>query len=92
MPSTLYLSGKETILALISLALALCSLPPAVCLLNACLSLPPSWSVSPPPQVPIVKSGKKLMISAHGNTLRALVKHLDDIPEVQSLIPLLPDP
>jgi bisphosphoglycerate-dependent phosphoglycerate mutase len=33
-------------------------------------------------QVPIVKSGKKLMISAHGNTLRALVKHLDNIPEV----------
>jgi 2,3-bisphosphoglycerate-dependent phosphoglycerate mutase len=32
--------------------------------------------------VPIVKSGKKLMISAHGNTLRALVKHLDNIPEV----------
>jgi 2,3-bisphosphoglycerate-dependent phosphoglycerate mutase len=31
--------------------------------------------------VPIVKSGKKLMISAHGNTLRALVKHLDNIPE-----------
>jgi 2,3-bisphosphoglycerate-dependent phosphoglycerate mutase len=31
--------------------------------------------------VPIIKSGKKLMISAHGNTLRALVKHLDDIPE-----------
>lgn len=31
--------------------------------------------------VPIIKSGKKLLISAHGNTLRALVKHLDDIPE-----------
>mmetsp|Transcript_20900 Transcript_20900/g.32759 ORF Transcript_20900/g.32759 Transcript_20900/m.32759 type:complete len:202 (+) Transcript_20900:194-799(+) len=31
--------------------------------------------------VPIVKSGKKLLVSAHGNTLRALVKHLDDIPE-----------
>ena len=32
--------------------------------------------------VPIIKSGKKLIIAAHGNTLRALVKHLDDIPEV----------
>jgi len=31
--------------------------------------------------VPIVKSGKKVLIAAHGNTLRALVKHLDDIPE-----------
>jgi hypothetical protein len=32
--------------------------------------------------VPIIKSNKKLIIAAHGNTLRALVKHLDDIPEV----------
>ena len=31
--------------------------------------------------VPEIKSGKKLLIAAHGNTLRALVKHLDDISE-----------
>jgi 2,3-bisphosphoglycerate-dependent phosphoglycerate mutase len=31
--------------------------------------------------VPAIKSGKRLMVAAHGNTLRALVKHLDDIPE-----------
>ena len=29
--------------------------------------------------VPLIKSGKKVIIAAHGNTLRALVKHLDDI-------------
>jgi len=29
--------------------------------------------------VPQIKSGKKIIISAHGNTLRALVKHLDGI-------------
>lgn len=29
--------------------------------------------------VPEIKSGKKLLIAAHGNTLRALVKHLDNI-------------
>ena len=29
--------------------------------------------------VPQVKQGKKVIISAHGNTLRALVKHLDNI-------------
>jgi 2,3-bisphosphoglycerate-dependent phosphoglycerate mutase len=29
--------------------------------------------------VPAIKSGKKIIIAAHGNTLRALVKHLDDI-------------
>lgn len=29
--------------------------------------------------VPEIKSGQKLLIAAHGNTLRALVKHLDNI-------------
>ena len=29
--------------------------------------------------VPQIKAGKKVIISAHGNTLRALVKHLDNI-------------
>jgi len=30
---------------------------------------------------PDIKAGKKVIIAAHGNTLRALVKHLDDISE-----------
>ena len=30
---------------------------------------------------PVVKSGKKVFIAAHGNSLRALVKHLDNIPD-----------
>ena len=30
---------------------------------------------------PAVKSGKKVIISAHGNSLRALVKHLDNISD-----------
>ena len=30
---------------------------------------------------PVIKSGKKIVIAAHGNSLRALVKHLDNIPE-----------
>lgn len=30
--------------------------------------------------VPQIKSNKKIIISAHGNTLRALVKYLDNIP------------
>lgn len=29
--------------------------------------------------VPDIKSGKNILIAAHGNTLRALVKHLDNI-------------
>ena len=31
--------------------------------------------------VPDIKAGKKVLIAAHGNTLRALVKHLDNISE-----------
>ena len=31
--------------------------------------------------VPMIKSGKKIIIAAHGNSLRALVKHLDGISE-----------
>lgn len=30
---------------------------------------------------PVVQSGKKVIIAAHGNSLRALVKYLDNIPE-----------
>ncbi|MCR4369394.1 MAG: 2,3-bisphosphoglycerate-dependent phosphoglycerate mutase, partial [archaeon] len=32
---------------------------------------------------PAIKSGKKVLISAHGNSLRALVKHLDNISDEQ---------
>lgn len=31
--------------------------------------------------VPTIKSGRKVVIAAHGNSLRALVKHLDNISE-----------
>ncbi len=31
--------------------------------------------------VPVIKSGKRVLICAHGNSLRALVKHLDNISE-----------
>lgn len=31
--------------------------------------------------VPVIKDNKRVIIAAHGNSLRALVKYLDDIPE-----------
>ncbi|MDX1690865.1 MAG: 2,3-diphosphoglycerate-dependent phosphoglycerate mutase [Acidimicrobiia bacterium] len=31
--------------------------------------------------VPAIRAGRKVLVSAHGNSLRALVKHLDDIPD-----------
>jgi len=30
---------------------------------------------------PMIKSGKRLLIAAHGNSLRAMVKYLDDISD-----------
>jgi 2,3-bisphosphoglycerate-dependent phosphoglycerate mutase len=30
---------------------------------------------------PVIKSGKRVVIAAHGNSLRALVKYLDNIPD-----------
>ena len=32
---------------------------------------------------PILKTGKKILIAAHGNSLRALVKHLDGISDAE---------
>jgi len=31
--------------------------------------------------VPVIESGRRVVIAAHGNSLRALVKHLDTVPE-----------
>lgn len=31
--------------------------------------------------VPVIKQGKRVLICAHGNSLRALIKHLDDMSE-----------
>ena len=34
---------------------------------------------------PVIKSGKRVIISAHGNSLRALVKYLDNIADEEIL-------
>jgi len=36
---------------------------------------------------PAVRSGKRVLVAAHGNSLRALVKHLDNISDAD-IIPL----
>ena len=40
----------------------------------------PYWHQTIAPQI---RSGKRVLIVAHGNSLRALVKYLDDIPEAE---------
>jgi 2,3-bisphosphoglycerate-dependent phosphoglycerate mutase len=32
---------------------------------------------------PVIGSGEKVIISAHGNSLRALVKYLDNVPDTE---------
>jgi 2,3-bisphosphoglycerate-dependent phosphoglycerate mutase len=34
---------------------------------------------------PAVKDGKRVLVSAHGNSLRALIKYLDNIPDAEIL-------
>ncbi|OQA06677.1 MAG: 2,3-bisphosphoglycerate-dependent phosphoglycerate mutase [bacterium ADurb.Bin374] len=40
----------------------------------------PYWSET---IAPVIKSGQKVLIAAHGNSLRALVKHLDNVSEAE---------
>lgn len=48
------------------------------CLKDTVARVLPYWNET---IAPAIRSGKKVLISAHGNSLRALVKYLDDIPE-----------
>ena len=53
-------------------------LPQTECLKDTVARFLPLWHET---IAPMVKSGKKVIIAAHGNSLRALVKYLDNIPE-----------
>jgi 2,3-bisphosphoglycerate-dependent phosphoglycerate mutase len=53
-------------------------LPLTECLKDTVERVLPYWHDT---IVPTIKSGQRILISAHGNSLRALVKYLDNIPE-----------
>ncbi len=53
-------------------------LPLTECLKDTVNRFLPYWENN---ITPIIKSGKKVLIAAHGNSLRALVKYLDNIPD-----------
>jgi 2,3-bisphosphoglycerate-dependent phosphoglycerate mutase len=53
-------------------------LPMTECLKDTVARFIPYWNDE---IAPAVKSGKRVLITAHGNSLRALVKHLDDISD-----------
>jgi 2,3-bisphosphoglycerate-dependent phosphoglycerate mutase len=52
--------------------------PAAECLKDTVARFLPYWHET---IAPTIKSGKKVLIAAHGNSLRALVKYLDDISD-----------
>ena len=53
-------------------------LPKTECLKDTVQRFLPYWHDT---LAPTIKSGKKVLIVAHGNSLRALVKYLDNIPD-----------
>ena len=53
-------------------------LPLTECLADTVKRVVPFWNEE---IVPAIKSGKKIIIAAHGNSLRALVKYLDNVSE-----------
>lgn len=54
------------------------NLPATECLADVVKRMLPYWQSN---IIPDLKDGKVVMIAAHGNSLRALVKHLDDISD-----------
>jgi len=53
-------------------------LPATECLKDTVARFLPAWHKQ---IAPVIKSGKRVLIAAHGNSLRALVKYLDDISD-----------
>lgn len=53
-------------------------IPLAECLKDTVVRVTPIWNES---IVPAIRAGKKIIISAHGNSLRALMKMLDNISD-----------
>lgn len=54
------------------------NLPMTECLADVVVRMMPYWESN---IVPDLKAGKTVMVAAHGNSLRALVKHLDGISD-----------
>jgi len=53
-------------------------LPTTECLKDTVDRVLPFWNES---IAPAIKTGRRVLIAAHGNSLRALIKHLDNVPE-----------
>lgn len=58
--------------------LAAQELPATECLKDTVARVLPFWNDS---IAPAIKAGRRVLISAHGNSLRALIKHLDNVSD-----------
>ena len=58
--------------------------PATECLTDTVARVVPYWESA---IAPAIRSGKRVLVAAHGNSLRALVKHLDHISDAD-IIPL----
>lgn len=54
--------------------------PVTECLKDTVARVLPFWEEQ---IAPAIRSGKRVIIAAHGNSIRALVKHLDEIPDAE---------
>ena len=54
------------------------SLPRTECLKDTVVRVVPYWNQA---IAPVIRSGKRVIIAAHGNSLRALIKHLDSVSD-----------
>ncbi|GBU14733.1 2,3-bisphosphoglycerate-dependent phosphoglycerate mutase [Polaromonas sp.] len=52
--------------------------PLTECLKDTVLRVLPLWNES---MAPAIKAGKRLVVTAHGNSIRALIKHLDQVSD-----------
>jgi 2,3-bisphosphoglycerate-dependent phosphoglycerate mutase len=48
------------------------------CLKDTVARVLPFWNEA---MAPAIRSGKKVLVAAHGNSIRALVKYLDDVSD-----------
>jgi 2,3-bisphosphoglycerate-dependent phosphoglycerate mutase len=60
--------------------LAAGEIPPTECLKDTVARVLPYWNAS---IAPAVRAGRRVLVSAHGNSLRALIKHLDAIGDAE---------
>ncbi len=58
--------------------LAAAELPPTECLADVVIRMLPYWYEE---IVPDLEEGNRVLVVAHGNSIRALLKHLDKVPE-----------